>query len=65
MRRRDESHIKPFAFNFAWNTYDKYLKSQQIQSGVINYKEYVQLLLGTAAGREALTAATGRPITLR
>lgn len=65
MRRRNERHIKPLAFKFAWNTYDKYLKSQHVETGVINYTEYVQLLLGTPAGRDALAHAIGQPIRLR
>lgn len=60
MRRRDIRHIKPLAFKFAWSTYDTYLKSQHVESGVINYTEYVGLLLGTDAGRAALSTAIGR-----
>jgi hypothetical protein len=65
MHDRNERHIKPIAFKFAWGTYDKYLKSQHVTTGVINYTEYIQLMLGTQAGRDAISTATGRPITLR
>jgi len=65
MRQRDERHIKPIAFKFAWNTYDKYLKAQHVASGVVNYTEYVQLLLGTPLGRQALARATGARLSLR
>ncbi|MGH7715476.1 MAG: DUF3810 family protein, partial [Vulcanimicrobiaceae bacterium] len=47
MRRRDARHIKPLAFKIAWGTYDTYLKSQHVATGVVNYTEYVRLLLGT------------------
>lgn len=60
MRRRDTRHIKPLAFKIAWGTYDKYLKSQHVKTGVVNYTEYVRLLLGTNAGRAALSTALAR-----
>lgn len=60
MRQRDERHVKPLAFKFAWTTYDKYLKSQHVETGVVNYTEYVQLLLGTPAGRDALARGIKR-----
>ncbi|MBV8150234.1 MAG: DUF3810 family protein [Candidatus Eremiobacteraeota bacterium] len=63
MRRRNERHIKPLAFKFAWNTYDRYLKSQHVASGVVNYTEYVSLLLGTDVGRAAIEKAVGKPLT--
>jgi hypothetical protein len=59
---RNEHHIKPIAFKFAWGTYDKYLKSQHVTTGVVNYTEYVRLLLGTPLGRRALATATGRAV---
>jgi len=59
MHRRDLQHIKPLAFKIAWGTYDTYLKSQHVQTGVVNYTEYVRLLLGTDAGRAALSSALG------
>jgi hypothetical protein len=31
----------------AWRTYDGYLRSQRVQSGVRNYGEVVNLLAGT------------------
>ena len=65
MRERDKLHIQPIAFKLAWTTYDKYLKSQHVRSGVVNYTEYVRLLLGTAVGRDALARAIGRPVQLR
>ncbi len=65
MRRRDVTHIRPLAFKIAWGSYDKYLKAQHIPTGVVNYTEYVRLLLGTNAGRTALRAALGRPLPAR
>lgn len=60
MRQRNLRHIKPLAFKIAWGTYDKYLKSQHVETGVVNYTEYVRLLLGTDAGRTALSTAIAR-----
>jgi hypothetical protein len=65
MRRRDAQHIKPLAFKIAWGTYDKYLKAQHVETGVVNYTEYIRLLLGTQAGRTALSAALSAPLPLR
>jgi len=65
MRRRDVQHIKPLTFKIAWGTYDKYLKAEHVQSGVVNYTEYIRLLLGTQAGRTALATALGAPLPLR
>jgi hypothetical protein len=57
MRTRDQRHIQPVAFKLAWRTYDSYLKAQHVTSGVVNYTEYIRLLLGTTAGRAALAKA--------
>jgi len=65
MRRRDAQHIKPLAFKIAWGTYDRYLKAQHVSTGVVNYTEYVRLLLGTEAGRAALATALGAPLPTR
>ena len=65
MRLRNQRYIKRIAFNFAWRTYDRYLKSQHVASGVVNYTEYVGLLLGTTVGRQALERASGKPLSLR
>ena len=60
IRARDEHRINPFVSHVAWNAYDRYLKAQHVRSGVVNYTEYIRLLLGTRAGRNALSAATGK-----
>ena len=65
MRERDKLHVQPIAFKLAWVTYDKYLKSQHVRTGVVNYTEYVRMLLGTSAGRDALARATGKAVVLR
>lgn len=65
MRRRDVQHIRPLTFKIAWGTYDRYLKSQHVATGVVNYTEYVRLLLGTTAGRAALSTALGTPLPTR
>jgi len=65
MRRRDVQHIRPLAFKIAWGTYDTYLKAQHVPSGVVNYTQYVRLLLGTDAGRAALSTALGSPLPMR
>jgi hypothetical protein len=65
MRRRDVQNIRPLTFKIAWGTYDKYLKSQHVETGVVNYTEYVRLLLGTDAGRAALSSALGAALPSR
>jgi len=57
MRRRDVQNIRPLTFKIAWGAYDKYLKSQHVETGIVNYNEYIRLLLGTSAGRAALSSA--------
>lgn len=57
IRRRNERRIVPVLSRLAWGTYDSYLKSQHVRTGVVNYTEYVRLLFGTALGREALAHA--------
>ncbi|MGH7660699.1 MAG: DUF3810 family protein [Vulcanimicrobiaceae bacterium] len=64
MRRRDAERIVPVVSRLAWGTYDSYLKSQHVRTGVINYTEYVRLLFGTALGREALAHAAGAAVTI-
>ncbi len=41
---RDEVHVVRL---LAWRTYDTYLRSQRVESGVLNYGEVVSLLAGT------------------
>lgn len=62
MRRRNKRRIVPAISHLAWNTYDSYLKSQHVRTGVVSYAEYVRLLFGTAVGREALSHAAGRQL---
>ncbi|HEY1727695.1 MAG TPA: DUF3810 family protein [Candidatus Baltobacteraceae bacterium] len=65
MRRRDVQHIRPLAFKIAWGTYDTYLKAQHVPTGIVSYTEYIRLLLGTDAGRAALSTALGASLPLR
>jgi len=55
IRRRDSRRVNPSIAKLAWNTYDRYLKSQHVRSGVVNYSEYVHLLLETTLGRSVLS----------
>ncbi len=59
IRRRNQRRIVPLVSRVAWKTYDSYLKSQHVRTGLVNYSEYVRLLFGTDVGREALARATG------
>lgn len=57
IRRRDRLRINPFVSKLAWGTYDRYLKSQHVRTGLVNYSEYARLLLETDLGRSALSRA--------
>jgi len=46
MRERNRRHINVSLANFSWRTYNTYLKSNHIASGVQNYNEVTRLYLG-------------------
>ena len=46
MRERNRRHINVSLANFSWRTYNAYLKSNHVASGVENYDEVTRLYLG-------------------
>ncbi len=57
MRARDARHINTLLANWSWNTYNAYLKSNRIASGVYNYNEVSRLLLGAPLDASGLPIA--------
>jgi hypothetical protein len=54
MRRRDAHHINVLLARWTWRTYNVYLKSNRIASGVQNYNEVTRLVLGVPLDAEGL-----------
>ncbi|HVA32632.1 MAG TPA: DUF3810 family protein [Candidatus Baltobacteraceae bacterium] len=46
MRRRDALHINVLLAHWSWRTYNAYLKTNRIASGIQNYNEVTRLILG-------------------
>jgi hypothetical protein len=54
LRERNRRHINVSLANFSWRTYNTYLKSNHVASGIQNYDEVTRLYLGIARDREGL-----------
>lgn len=54
MRERNRRHINVSLANFSWRTYNTYLKSNHVASGVQNYDEVTRLYLGVARDASGL-----------
>ncbi len=46
LRRRNARHINEILAHWTWRTYNAYLKSNRIASGIANYDEVTRLMLG-------------------
>ncbi|HZZ00813.1 MAG TPA: DUF3810 family protein [Candidatus Baltobacteraceae bacterium] len=57
IRRRDARHINVLLAHWTWRTYNVYLKSNRIASGIENYNEVTRLILGVPLDREGLPVA--------
>lgn len=57
IRRRDARHINVLLAHWTWRTYNAYLKSNRIASGIQNYNEVTLLLLGVPLDEEGLPVA--------
>jgi hypothetical protein len=57
MRRRDSRHINVLLAHWTWRTYNVYLKSNRIASGVENYNEVTRLILGVPLDSAGLPQA--------
>lgn len=56
LRRRDARHINMLLAHWTWRTYNVYLKSNRIASGVQNYNEVTRLVLGIPTDAAGLPA---------
>jgi hypothetical protein len=54
MRLRDSHHINVLLAHWTWRTYNVYLKSNRISSGVENYNEVTRLILGVPLDSQGL-----------
>jgi hypothetical protein len=57
MRRRDARHINVMLAHWSWRTYNVYLKSNRIASGIANYDEVTRLMLGVPLDSQGLPIA--------
>ncbi|MBV8373105.1 MAG: DUF3810 family protein [Candidatus Eremiobacteraeota bacterium] len=57
MRRRDAHHINVLLAHWTWRTYNVYLKSNRIASGIENYNEVTRLILGVPLDAQGLPEA--------
>ena len=57
LRARNERHINVILAHWTWRTYNVYLKSNRIASGVENYNEVTRLILGVPLDTQGLPEA--------
>jgi hypothetical protein len=57
LRMRNERHINVMLAHWSWRTYNAYLKSNRIASGVANYDEVTRLMLGVPLDAQQLPLA--------
>lgn len=57
IRRRDARHINVMLAHWSWRTYNVYLKSNRIASGIANYDEVTRLMLGVPLDTAGLPIA--------
>jgi hypothetical protein len=57
-RARDARHVNLTFARWSWRTYNAYLKSNRIASGVENYNEVTRLMLAIPRDREGLPVAS-------
>lgn len=57
LRKRNARHINTLLAHWSWRTYNAYLKSNRITSGVANYDEVTRLMLGVPLDAEGLPIA--------
>lgn len=57
IRRRNARHINTLLAHWSWRTYNAYLKSNRISSGVANYDEVTRLMLGAPLDSSGLPIA--------
>jgi len=57
LRKRNARHINTLLAHWSWRTYNAYLKSNRITSGVANYDEVTRLMLGVPLDADGLPVA--------
>ncbi len=57
LRRRDARHVNVMLAHWSWRTYNVYLKSNKISSGIANYDEVTRLMLGVPLDAAGLPVA--------
>jgi hypothetical protein len=57
MRKRDAHHINVLLSHWTWNTYNAYLKTNHVASGIYNYNEVSRLILGVHLDKDGLPVA--------
>ncbi len=57
LRRRNARHINALLAHWSWRTYNAYLKTNRIASGVANYDEVTRLMLGVPLDAQGLPIA--------
>jgi hypothetical protein len=57
MRKRDAHHVNVLLSHWTWNTYNAYLKTNHVASGVYNYNEVSRLILGVPLDAQGLPVA--------
>jgi hypothetical protein len=57
MRRRDAHHINVLLSHWTWKTYNAYLKTNHVASGIYNYNEVSRLILGVPVDAQGLPIA--------
>ncbi len=57
IRKRDARHINTMLAHWSWRTYNVYLKSNRISSGIENYNEVTRLMLGVPLDAQGLPVA--------
>jgi Protein of unknown function (DUF3810) len=57
LRKRDARHVNVMLAHWTWRTYNVYLKSNRIASGIANYDEVTRLMLGVPRDARGLPQA--------
>jgi hypothetical protein len=57
LRKRDARHINVILAHWSWRTYNAYLKTNRISSGIANYDEVTRLMLGVPLDTQLLPIA--------
>jgi len=62
LRRRNARHINALLAHWSWRTYNAYLKTNRIASGIANYDEVTRLMLGVPLDAQGLPIARSRAL---